>query len=126
MVELTACPDRGELERFQRGEAAGLDPEAVAAHLEHCPRCAQALATLESGDAVRAQAAQAPEELSRTDAVLSPVRSQAPSMPSPKSSTSPAVEIEEGFPFLQPPQKAGEIGRLGRYRVLRKLGEGGL
>jgi urea transport system substrate-binding protein len=30
------------------------------------------------------------------------------------------------FPFLSPPQADDELGRLGRYRVLRLLGEGGM
>ncbi len=31
-----------------------------------------------------------------------------------------------GYPFLSPPQAADEIGRLGEYRILKKLGEGGM
>jgi hypothetical protein len=31
-----------------------------------------------------------------------------------------------GFPFLAPPEAAGELGRLGEYRVLALLGEGGM
>ncbi|QEL20871.1 protein kinase domain-containing protein [Limnoglobus roseus] len=31
-----------------------------------------------------------------------------------------------GYPFLSPPQAADEIGRLGDYRILKKLGEGGM
>ena len=31
-----------------------------------------------------------------------------------------------GYPFLSQPQASGEIGRLGDYRVLAKLGEGGM
>jgi hypothetical protein len=30
------------------------------------------------------------------------------------------------FPFLRPPQDAGELGHLGGYRVLRVLGQGGM
>ncbi len=30
------------------------------------------------------------------------------------------------YPFLSPPQAADEIGRLGEYRILKKLGEGGM
>jgi formylglycine-generating enzyme required for sulfatase activity len=37
-------------------------------------------------------------------------------------------EPEDGrdYPFLAPPQEADELGRLGRYRVLRELGRGGM
>jgi serine/threonine protein kinase len=31
-----------------------------------------------------------------------------------------------GYPFLSPPQAPDEIGRLGEYRILAKLGEGGM
>ncbi|MGL4422722.1 MAG: protein kinase domain-containing protein, partial [Gemmataceae bacterium] len=31
-----------------------------------------------------------------------------------------------GYPFLSPPQEADELGRFGDYRVLAKLGEGGM
>jgi ferric-dicitrate binding protein FerR (iron transport regulator) len=70
MSELNACPDQAALERFQRGEAGSLDPEALAAHLEQCPRCARALETLDTHDSlcdsVRAQAAQTPADFART------------------------------------------------------------
>jgi serine/threonine protein kinase len=36
------------------------------------------------------------------------------------------VRPTETFTFLAPPQAAGEIGRLGHYRVLRVLGQGGM
>jgi TPR repeat protein/serine/threonine protein kinase len=36
------------------------------------------------------------------------------------------ASVEGPHPFLGPPQGPGEIGRLGRYRVLRTLGRGGM
>lgn len=33
---------------------------------------------------------------------------------------------EESFPFLKPPQQPDEIGRLGEFRVLQLLGQGGM
>jgi TPR repeat protein/tRNA A-37 threonylcarbamoyl transferase component Bud32 len=36
------------------------------------------------------------------------------------------ASVEGPHPFLAPPQAPGEIGRLGRYRVFRQLGAGGM
>jgi tRNA A-37 threonylcarbamoyl transferase component Bud32/Leucine-rich repeat (LRR) protein len=44
---------------------------------------------------------------------------------SPTFGTPPPGGVPE-FPFLSPPQAADELGRLGDYRVLKKLGEGGM
>ncbi len=44
----------------------------------------------------------------------------------PSSSTKPNGDPDEGFDFLAPPQNASEIGRLGKYRVLKVLGVGGM
>jgi hypothetical protein len=42
------------------------------------------------------------------------------------SSSSSATHRALNYPFLQPPEEEDEIGRLGNYRVLRLLGEGGM
>jgi serine/threonine protein kinase len=38
----------------------------------------------------------------------------------------PPSEDRSKFPFLEPPQAADEMGRLGKFRILRLLGEGGM
>jgi hypothetical protein len=52
------------------------------------------------------------------------------SLPLPSSHTSAgdarAPASASSHPFLSPPQAPDEIGRLGRYRVLRELGAGGM
>jgi formylglycine-generating enzyme required for sulfatase activity len=53
------------------------------------------------------------------------------SLPLPSSSTSAGAgcapaSVGGPHPFLSPPQGPGEMGRLGRYRVLRELGAGGM
>src|SRR5947209_1147851 len=37
-----------------------------------------------------------------------------------------AEAVEEDLHFLSPPQEPGELGRLGGYRILRVLGQGGM
>src|SRR5262249_13394786 len=44
----------------------------------------------------------------------------------PAPDTQPPAEPAPGHAFLERPQAAGEIGRLGGYRILRVLGEGGM
>src|SRR5262245_16718641 len=49
------------------------------------------------------------------------------SLPLPSGNTSAGescapASVGEAHPFLSPPQGPGEVGRLGRYRVLRELG----
>jgi formylglycine-generating enzyme required for sulfatase activity len=53
------------------------------------------------------------------------------SLPLPSVSTSDGggcapASVGGPHPFLAPPQGPGEVGRLGRYRVLRELGAGGM
>jgi len=42
------------------------------------------------------------------------------------SETIPGVPVGPSFPFLLPAQESGELGRLGGYRILRVLGQGGM
>ncbi len=64
---------------------------------------------------IRTQVQQLPEGTSSDD-----VNSTSPNF---GTFTGPSVP---GYPFLSQPQASGEIGRLGDYRVLAKLGEGGM
>lgn len=43
----------------------------------------------------------------------------------PSFGTVPPIGVPD-YPFLSPPLAADEIGRLGEYRILKKLGEGGM
>ncbi|VTR99138.1 serine threonine protein kinase : Serine/threonine protein kinase OS=Trichodesmium erythraeum (strain IMS101) GN=Tery_2829 PE=4 SV=1: Pkinase: FGE-sulfatase [Gemmata massiliana] len=38
----------------------------------------------------------------------------------------PPKELAQRYPFLSPPDRPGELGRLGPYRVMRLLGQGGM
>src|SRR5262249_57393115 len=46
--------------------------------------------------------------------------------PAPPPLAPPPGTTVRSFPFLGPPQSPDELGRLGGYRVLRALGQGGM
>src|SRR5262249_19790578 len=63
-------------------------------------------------------------DVTSNDLAHSAVQTPAPSSPLPGAPTS--AHTEELFDFLAPAEEAGEIGRLGGYRVRRLLGQGGM
>jgi serine/threonine protein kinase len=46
--------------------------------------------------------------------------------PTQPAFVAPPINRVPGYPFLTAPQAADELGRLGEYRILAKLGEGGM
>src|SRR5205085_7899830 len=102
MPATNVCPGADELERLARGGLPTADAERITRHLDHCERYAAAVARL------RGQAETPPhtEDLAQTDT------------DHPPSATS--------TDFLDPPRAAGELGWLAHYRVLKRLGQGGM
>src|SRR5262249_46408227 len=60
------------------------------------------------------------------DAAPAPVPTLARTETSPGPAPAPGGTTAGSFPFLGAPQAPDEIGRLGGYRVLRALGQGGM
>lgn len=119
------CPTDDDLRAFHLGNLAVAGQDAVAAHLDACPDCDSRIARVERS----------------ADPVLSALRHPTP--PAWAASTSGAtVSFSRGdtspdtgtiaragsaaLAFLAPPRGGDEIGWLGRYRVLRPLGSGGM
>jgi serine/threonine protein kinase len=46
--------------------------------------------------------------------------------PTTPAASRPTGETEKEYRFLEAPTSADELGRLGYYRVLKKLGQGGM
>jgi serine/threonine protein kinase/Leucine-rich repeat (LRR) protein len=132
---MTTCPGREQLS----GYVLGLLPEGafeeIAEHVEQCPSCEATVLTLEGAP----------------DTVISALRGPVPADPVfAERACQRAVEqiqalvvdsvveargvLETPMPpdsdvrlaFLTPAKSADEMGRLGSYRVLRKLGAGGM
>jgi hypothetical protein len=143
MPPALSCPSRTDLHRFFLGQTTAAEAEQIESHLAQCRPCLDLLQSIRAQDtlleAVEAQAtlAYTPPAEERVDSMIEHMieqfkqRGPLPSVPGPDpaqatSAEPPAGDRPAGYPFLAPPQQPDEIGRLGPYRVLRLLGQGGM
>jgi serine/threonine protein kinase len=115
------CPSEQQIQAFQFGDLTEPSLTDVAEHLETCPWCesvAQRLDTIL--DPVLAAIREACPLMTQGGAVNS-----AASFPIPLHWPETDVPTSE-YPFLRPPEAPDELGRIGGYRVLRLLGQGGM
>jgi hypothetical protein len=131
MFGTTPCPDKHVLAQLVLGRLGADETEALACHLERCGRCAATAQSLAAEDtlvaAARAPAAAAEDGEDSVVAALIARLSGLPAAPDsgwPDEAEAPAGPDLMGM--LSPPREAGELGRLGPYRVLRVLGAGGM
>jgi WD40 repeat protein len=129
------CPDRPTLERLLLGQLHGAEAEQWEEHLSGCGRCVNTLAGLDRDDPLTRDLRRSrPDAGSQGDTVvlelIGTLKQLVPPAPpgEPLTPVAPAVEekASDGLAFLTPPQGPDEIGRLGRYRLLKKLGQGGM
>jgi hypothetical protein len=138
MAEVVACADAQTLERFSLGLLPAGEADALAEHVLRCARCVARLDGLAPGDALTAGLARAavpdepPESVRR---LMERLAAQRPALPgettvdrssSGEASATDARAAEPRLDFLAPPQRGDEVGRLGPYRVLGVLGQGGM
>src|SRR5947209_1204243 len=136
MANTIPCADALLLERFVLGRLPIAEMEALAHHVETCPHCISVLKGLDQTDQlvkdVQARSAMAnelPTELLEQWCALDRGDRGDRSASAPllmRLADTPADATQELYDFLAPTETASELGRLGRYRVLRVLGAGGM
>jgi hypothetical protein len=137
------CSSKEELLQFLLGKKAGPEDDGILVHLRSCPSCLDTLHALEAQDTFFSMVKKPglladPSELQGIDVAGLKIKVKAMSAaceaetidpsatpPSTSGSSRPA-EAAPSLDFLAPPQRPDEIGRLGNYRILKLLGQGGM
>ncbi len=137
MVEVVQCPSTDQIETFLQFWLSESEMQSMALHILGCARCARVIAELTGQEITFPEQ----RESEAVASLLSWVRSRCARAPGakPLSDTqeigqehpTSTVSTSEGestsiFQLFSPPEEPDEIGRLGNYRVLRLLGQGGM
>jgi serine/threonine protein kinase len=128
MTSARACPDIRDWQRLLAGLVSEEEAGPLERHLEGCVACQRLVRDLPDADSLAAAlhgCAAGPgfdaEVVAAADRLLERVRGgQAP----PGETVDTRGRVRPGF--LGPPQGPDELGRLGPYRVLQELSQGGM
>lgn len=121
MTGRTTCPDRATLIQLRRNQLPPTRTAELQRHLENCPTCSRTVPPLDSGSIHHASGpVRFPAPFGGTVAAPTPPPQQSATI------TPPARDGQRPAGFLDPPQAADEVGRLGGYRVLRLLDQEGV
>jgi serine/threonine protein kinase len=123
-----SCPDRAVYQQALAGSMPAEELESLAGHLESCPACGETVSSLTDPLQILLQEHKGdvepvPSLVERILAWSRPGGVPTPEGPASNQSQEPSPALT---PFLQPAQQADEIGRLGKYRILARLGQGGM
>ncbi|HEX4148632.1 MAG TPA: protein kinase, partial [Pirellulales bacterium] len=123
------CLQSQEIHELVAGRLTGKDMDRVVEHLSDCQACREAVrGAREKDDDATVPIPQYPTPDTGIDQAAT---SKQPLRPTSEvTKTDPAAgqpkPVSLMFPFLAPPEMPDEIGRLGGYRILRVIGEGGM
>lgn len=132
MSEHDGCPGADLLARLAQGALAATEQESLARHVERCADCQQALARLTGSHGSRLRSEDTgthPEQptLFQTRSLRTRGVAAEPDAPTPTPQPTPRpVPEPPPFPFLGPSTRAGTLGRLGSYEIIKLLGQGGM
>ncbi len=128
MNPVTCCPDHSHLRDHLEGCLPEGEQARLIAHLDHCETCRLALERLAAGDGALIDVArQVGQEAPATAPGLTGLgkaRGREDTDRNPR--THPAAEEPLALDFLDPPDQAGHLGRLGAHQVLEVRGRGGM
>ena len=130
------CPDPQQWRRLLLGDVSDQEAEQLEQHLNNCPQCGHTLNDFKADDTLiealrtgcKATARPPIEKIAALIEKLKNLPSGGELDRTEASHERATVPdgAEESFDFLTPPQQPGELGRLGGYRVLKVLGQGGM
>jgi WD40 repeat protein/tRNA A-37 threonylcarbamoyl transferase component Bud32 len=128
MTEQASCPDAVRWRELLDGTLPHRDQRALDAHLEACASCQQTLEELAADRRVWSGAARHLGQRRRDDeaGLLRVVADLEAAVGAAGTPTEPSLDRETSLDFLDPPEKPGQLGRLGPYEVLEVLGRGGM
>ncbi len=124
MLQATRCPDLLMLRQHLQQALTGDAERNLIDHLDHCENCQKNLQWLAAGDTNLIRAAQqVGDEPSESNVQL---RALIETLAAQGSRPTISWTTENMMPALAPPEKPGELGRLGHYAVLDVIGRGGM
>jgi hypothetical protein len=151
MVERRDCPEASSLEQFLLGQLPDPAAEGLERHVEQCDRCGRTLAVLLGEDSLVYTLRSQVGEKRPDDSAVPGLIQRLKGLPAASGKIVPATvtEFPHGTPrsriatrsqdreprpetaqqieqLLAGPQGPEEIGRLGPYRLLERLGAGGM
>jgi serine/threonine-protein kinase len=113
-----SCPDSSRWRAFLDGELPNAEAARFDQHLNDCRTCQRMLDALTEGTSPWLPGASEPQQ--QAGPALRRVMDELKDEPEVASVAQPSLE------FLDPPDRAEELGRLGRYEVLEVVGHGGM
>lgn len=126
LMTTSECPDRQRLQSFLLGLVDGPEAEYLERHLNQCPDCGQTLAVAAGGDTLTTALRGAAAIQTADAAEISGLMQRLRGLTSAGARLAVLPESENFLSLLGPPTREGEIGRLGRCRVLGMIGSGGM
>lgn len=128
------CPTSEILYKCVYNELPAAENESVKMHVKTCPKCrASFTAILKEKVGKETQGLDAkPQSVSeqKSDSNTKSPENVVSQNPEKSQSSTPlrtvAPQFKPAYPFLEPPTKAGSLGCLGDYELVRVLGEGGM
>jgi eukaryotic-like serine/threonine-protein kinase len=139
MPTISECPQEGLLKQMVLGQVSPADADSLEAHVLCCPRCARVLQGLNAEDqlveAMRAARNQ-PAVLDAAEALIPWLKRLRPADETTTLSLSgsplaaadrfDSADTMPSFDFLAKAMEPDELGRLSHYRVLDRIGIGGM
>ena len=121
------CPTPRQVKQILLGQAPEAEAEALEAHLDGCPKCQRVLDGLHVNSLITDALKAAPPDRAAPD--LGDLVGRLEQLGSRWALTTGGADAAGGRdepPALAPAEAVGEVGRLGRYRILEVLGAGGM